>query len=543
MIPDEKISAAEAGLVGSFLDAVPDSIKLYRHYIKSNILRPEHFTDAQARAAFVAILNDKSDDCAFLQDDVRRATSQEFVELAISNMCDVPTSVLGRVKRIAREGRAHEKLALLGNWQKDLAGAPIDKHDEIQRRYQGEMRKLDKEQRDADGGRKKSSISLNEFAPPTEEERAALNLLGNGWMRKGQAAMLVAFSGAGKSTMSVQMAYAWAMGRPVFGINPQRPLKVGIYQTEDDDVEIAEMIASMDIGAKECWGATDEEIVAAKSNIRLFRNCKERNAAFVERMREDLAEELENTGKPLELIIVNPLHSFAGVNISDNTEMSNFLRDSETGIDSVIKDEDLKCGLLAIHHTGKPPSPNQNPQYGLDDMAQYVGFGASELPNYMRAVLLLKPRTGKDATPLDYLLVAAKRQSRLEWEIESTLSKRLPAKMISQSPRSMGIAFWLEKKVENAASAPATPAKTSLDANVAALVEHLRKTPETLTDTREWIIKHAGTQKRGNAAYGKVTANPEHFGLAIAKTGRSPRESVIGTPESLKKWRELYATG
>jgi hypothetical protein len=46
--------------------------------------------------------------------------------------------------------------------------------------------------------------------------------------------------------------------------------------------------------------------------------------------------------------------------------------------------------LIGLHHTGKPPPPKQTQGYTAIDFA-YVGLGSSELVNWARAVMFLRP--------------------------------------------------------------------------------------------------------------------------------------------------------
>jgi hypothetical protein len=68
-----------------------------------------------------------------------------------------------------------------------------------------------------------------------------LCLLGNRWLGRGGGAFLFAETGQGKSVLVMQAAILWALGRSFFGITPRHPLKVGLWQAENDDGDCAEM--------------------------------------------------------------------------------------------------------------------------------------------------------------------------------------------------------------------------------------------------------------------------------------------------------------
>ena len=68
-----------------------------------------------------------------------------------------------------------------------------------------------------------------------------------------------------------------------------------------------------------------------------------------------------STNLPIEtpdLIVVNPLQAFFGGNLSANEEVSRFVRE---GLDPIIKDADLGCGLFVVQfvtcHPLQPSSP------------------------------------------------------------------------------------------------------------------------------------------------------------------------------------------
>ena len=70
-------------------------------------------------------------------------------------------------------------------------------------------------------------------------------LLGERYLCRGGGMFVVAPSGQGKSSMTIQMAILWGAGLPAFDIKPAYPLRVSIVQAEDDKgdcIEMARMI-------------------------------------------------------------------------------------------------------------------------------------------------------------------------------------------------------------------------------------------------------------------------------------------------------------
>ncbi len=87
--------------------------------------------------------------------------------------------------------------------------------------------------------------------------------------RKGSL-LLVGPTGIGKSSLSMQAAILWGIGRDCFGIIPVCPLKSLIIQAEDDDGDIAEMrdgvIAGLNLSEQERQLAFKNVIIVHESS-------------------------------------------------------------------------------------------------------------------------------------------------------------------------------------------------------------------------------------------------------------------------------------
>ncbi len=66
------------------------------------------------------------------------------------------------------------------------------------------------------------------------EINPAHNLLGNRWLERTNVAFIVAPSGQGKSTLSINAAMEWSCGRTSFDIRPVRALRILVVQAEDN---------------------------------------------------------------------------------------------------------------------------------------------------------------------------------------------------------------------------------------------------------------------------------------------------------------------
>lgn len=208
-------------------------------------------------------------------------------------------------------------------------------------------------------------------------------VLGNRWLCRGGSCLLVAQTGAGKSALCTQMALSWALGKPAFGIETKKgPLRSLIVQSENDEGDCSESVQ----GAFESMGIPhDSQLTQDIADRVLF--CRE-----AIRTGEDFGKLLREMilSHRADIVWVDPLLGFAGVDLSDQEQASHFLRHiiqpilSETGVI-----------LFSIHHTTKPAKPSEKGgAVTLSDLS-YSGAGSAELANWHRAVMVLQ----KDATP------------------------------------------------------------------------------------------------------------------------------------------------
>jgi RecA-family ATPase len=210
---------------------------------------------------------------------------------------------------------------------------------------------------------------------------------------RGKAAWIIGPSGIGKSSLITEFAVAWALGKPAFSIAPVRPLKSVIVQGENDDYDLAEMVQGIVRG--HALEADPEALAQVTANV-LFHNVSTRiGQDFIDWLHTLVVRE-----RP-DLLWVDPLLSFAGIDVSKQDQCSTFLR---TQLQPVL--EETGTVLVGVHHTGKPKPAKDKEQWSAIDHA-YSGLGSSELVNWARAVLVLRPL---DETR--YCLTLAKRGRR-----------------------------------------------------------------------------------------------------------------------------------
>jgi hypothetical protein len=209
---------------------------------------------------------------------------------------------------------------------------------------------------------------------PTDPPRDSI-LAGNGGIRIGDIAMLNSGAGMGKSVSMGQLAMAWALGLPYFGIRPARALRILHYVGEDDDATMGQIREGFLMHSQEITGvrltAQDLEPLDQMLVTQFDRS------AIGDFFIAELKNEIE-AFKP-DMVFINPLLSYIG---GDPVQMATpFLRG---GIMPVLAAN--KCAALIAHHTCKLQKDSWNT---IDPT--YSGIGGSEMANIPRMILTLVP--------------------------------------------------------------------------------------------------------------------------------------------------------
>ena len=237
-------------------------------------------------------------------------------------------------------------------------------------------------------------ISLDVLAD-FDAENDPDNVLGNRWLCKGGSCLFVGQSGIGKSSLCMQLAINWALGRTTFGIRPERPLKSLIVQAENDVGDVAEMFQGSlaGLGIKR----SDDAFAALQEHLVIVTESVQTGEEFANAVRLLVAKH-----KP-DLVWLDPLLSFIGDDISKQDVCSYFLRNllnpiaHETGV-----------VWMMMHHTPKPSTdPKSKSGWNATDHS-YAGTGSSELTNWARAVCVLQSTKDEGR----FVLRLAKRANR-----------------------------------------------------------------------------------------------------------------------------------
>lgn len=491
-------SEIELGIIGDFLSDGANLERL-RKFVADYNLKAEHFQDNYARAAFEALAKEESNDTEILRDLVMRKIDPEFVEKALGHATTDPMMIDRRISDLAESGRKRIVDDFVDKAKALKASTP--RAEDYLALIEKGLERAGKSIRSGKATDATGIINFGEFGAPTPDEENPDALFGHGWMRKGQANVLVSTSGTGKSVVSIQLAYAWALGREAFGLKPLRPLKIGFLETEDDLEEMREFRANMHRGYKEVYGWTDLDFAAAEKNLAIPNDFKaETGKDFVEFLRR---WQLKHH---FDLIVINPLQGVCGCDIANNSELREFLRE---GLDPVIRDEKTKCALLIVHHTNKPPTNNDRSTFGSDRYAEYLGAGGAELTNWIRSMLVIMRVKDKKGV---FDLIAAKRGNRLGWPVIDDKSTK-PHRYIAHSE---GMIFWREVEPPEGSGEKSTT--ITVEDAARQLAENLKIVPRSLTEARAYAEKTHGRSK-GEKVYTAVLESADEYGLEIVKTG------------------------
>ncbi|MCW5554866.1 MAG: AAA family ATPase [Verrucomicrobiae bacterium] len=219
---------------------------------------------------------------------------------------------------------------------------------------------------------KMNNRGLMDFADLPDDHDS--NILGYRWLVRNAAGVVFAPSGVGKSTTLGQASAAWSLGEEAFGIKPSRPLKIVIFQSEDDDYDLREITA----GVRHVLGYSKEDCAKISSGVRVIRT-RRSGLSFI---KEDMLPALEHY-KP-DLVIINPIMSFIGGDLSKQELAQQAFR---TELGAVM--EAYNVGVLFVHHTGK--TQNLDFEKLSRYQAQYLTFGSSDLVNMIRCQLFIWP--------------------------------------------------------------------------------------------------------------------------------------------------------
>jgi hypothetical protein len=225
-------------------------------------------------------------------------------------------------------------------------------------------------------GKKVSGPTRMDFGALMDFKRTAdpTCVLGsNRWLCKGGSMLIVGQSGTGKSSLMMQAAVHWCTGRDFFGIKTTKPLRAVVLQAENDAGDISEALQDVIAGAY----LDSDEKATLRDHLAIYRDTVSTGTTFTAALRQLIIDQRAD------IVFIDPLLSFAGIDVSDQEQAAKFLRHDLAPIL-------LETGavLVAMHHTGKPKAASDKEGHTVADLA-YAGLGSSEFTNWFREVAVL----------------------------------------------------------------------------------------------------------------------------------------------------------
>lgn len=270
--------------------------------------------------------------------------------------------------------------------------------------------------------------SIMDYATPQPGDPG--ELLKYRFLCRGGALLFVGPTGVGKSACVVQAAFLWCLGKPFFGIEPARPLRILMVQAENDDGDIAEMRDGVIHGLMQSGELSDTD--------------PERIAGMIQVVCEDsrtgrdfglILDRLLAKHHP-DLVIVDPALAYLGGDALKQADVTLFCRNI---LNPVIHRHNV--GLILVHHTNKPPrGDDKSDGWKAGDMA-YLGQGAADWANWARAVMAILSKGSHSL----FELCLGKRGGRVRWGKEGQDGEwqKIYAKSIAHS-KEPGVICWRE---------------------------------------------------------------------------------------------------
>lgn len=221
------------------------------------------------------------------------------------------------------------------------------------------------------------------------------NLIGKRWLTRGSSMIISGGTGIGKSSLMMQIVIQWAMGRDFFGVAPVRPLRIGIVQAENDKGDLAEAFRGVIKGLN----MPTSDIYTLQENLHFRTEAVRTGDAFLAYARRFI------TRSKLDVIIGDPLFSYFGGDLSDQGEVSVFLRNK---LQPIL--HQTKVAWIWMHHISKAQRKDGEPMTTME--LAHAGFGSSELANWAREIAVLA-EVGQ-SKPRRFQLAFCKRGSRLD---------------------------------------------------------------------------------------------------------------------------------
>lgn len=199
------------------------------------------------------------------------------------------------------------------------------------------------------------------------------NLIGNRWITRGSSMIISGGTGIGKSSLMMQIIIRWCLGLDFFGIKPIRPLKIGVIQAENDKGDLAEAFRGVTLRR-----FSIEQMNQLHKNLEFRTETVRTGDQFLAYARRFIHK------SKLDLIVADPLFSYFGGDLSDQSEVSVFLRNK---LQPIL--HETKVAWIWMHHVAKPQRKESGAEPLTTMELAHSGFGSSELANWAREIAVL----------------------------------------------------------------------------------------------------------------------------------------------------------
>lgn len=196
------------------------------------------------------------------------------------------------------------------------------------------------------------------------------------FLSKGGSWMIIGPSGIGKSTLITSLCINAAAGVTWHGLTFRKPLKTLVVQAENDPGDLAEMLKGGCAAVRNEF--TNQQFLDMSKNL-MFQQVTDKIGEKFTRWLEEIIREIS-----ADLVVIDPLLSFVGDDISQQKVASQFFRN---WVQPVLERTGVIC--ILVHHTGKPSKDKDGQKGWTDSDFSYIGLGSSEIVNWPRAVSVL----------------------------------------------------------------------------------------------------------------------------------------------------------
>lgn len=249
----------------------------------------------------------------------------------------------------------------------------------------------------------RKAITLRELQKKIEAEGEAdpNELIRNRFICKGGAGILAAETGTGKSSIMLQLVLYWSAGIPCFGFSPTRPLKILVIQAENDERDICDDFNGICRGSLDHGDLTQDQIDTALETVKIISDASHSGTSFIREVKNLLSQNPET-----DLVVIDPLFSFAGCDLSNQGDVSKFFRNE---FQPLLNEKHIAA--IFIHHA---PKSSRNAPQNANFNTAYSYYGSAEIVNWSRFCIYLERKEDAEQNTF-FKLTVAKRGNQLGW--------------------------------------------------------------------------------------------------------------------------------